>query len=115
MIEPDTLLIVETRSGLAALRYVELLNKLVESEHLLLRARIPAQQRKEVDDCLGEISLLAETVRHLACLRIVPLQREHGEAQAVAVALAQLALPSGLSSRGRCAKRGIVSSQPKAL
>ena len=59
MVEPDALLIVEACASLRALVDVERLHKLVKSEELLLCAWIPAEQCKEVDDCLGEVSALA--------------------------------------------------------
>lgn len=42
VIEPDTFLIVELGTGLGTLGDIESLDKLLQGEHLLLRARIPA-------------------------------------------------------------------------
>ena len=59
MVEPDALLVVELGTALRAFADVEGLNQLFETEELLLGAGIPAQQRQEVDHCLGEIATLA--------------------------------------------------------
>ena len=59
VVEPDALLEGELCAGLGALGEVELRDELVHGEHLLLGAGVPSQQRQEVDDSLGEVSLLA--------------------------------------------------------
>ena len=104
MVEPDTFLIVELRAALRALGDVEDLHQFVEREDLLLGAGVPAQQREEVDDGLGEVAALAIAARHLTRLGVVPLQGEHGEAEAVAVALRQLALALGLEQQRKVGK-----------
>ena len=86
VVEPYTFLIVKPCSCLAAFRYVELLYKLVDSKQFLLRTRVPAQQGKEVDDSLGEVSAFTEAAAYLACLGVVPLKREYGKSETVAVA-----------------------------
>ena len=99
MVEPYGFLVVELRTGLAALLDVELADQLVERKQLLLRARIPAKQREEVDYRLGEIALLAEAVAYFAGLGVVPFQGEYGETEAVAVTFAELALAVGLQEQ----------------
>ena len=99
MVEPDALLIVEACACLRALVYVECLYEFVEREELLLCAWVPAQQREEVDNGFGEVSALAIARRNVARLRIVPFEREHGEAKAVAVALREFALALGLEQQ----------------
>ena len=59
MVEPDALLVVELGTALRAFTDVEGLNQFFEAEELLLGAWVPAQQRQEVDHCLGEIAALA--------------------------------------------------------
>ena len=106
MVEPDALLVVELRTGLRATRDVEGFHELVEREELLLGAGIPAQQGQEIDYGLGEIAALAIAARHLARLRVVPLQREHGEAQSVAVALREFSLAFRLEQQRQMGKAG---------
>ena len=79
MVEPYTLLIVKSRSRLAALGYVKQFSQFVNRVHLPLSSGIPAQERKEVDYRLGEISAFAIARRHLARLRVVPFEREYWE------------------------------------
>ena len=105
MVEPDALLIVELGTRLRALVDVELLNKLVEREHLLLCTGIPAQQGEEVDNSLGEVAAFAIARRDVAGLGVVPLKREYGETETVAVALRELALALRLEQKrqvGEC-------------
>ena len=113
MVEPDALLEVELGTRLRALVYIELLNKLVKREHLLLCTRIPAQQGKEIDYSLGEVAALAIARRYVACLGIVPLQREYGETEAVAIALREFALALRLEQQrqmGEC-RHGVFPSE----
>ena len=99
MVEPDALVVGKLRSGLRALRDVEQRHKLVQGEEFLLRAGIPAQQGEEVDDSLGEVAVLTVATAHVAGLRVVPLQGEHGESQTVAVAFRQLAFAVGFQQQ----------------
>ena len=70
----------------------ELSNKFVHRHNLLFFARVPAEQCKEIHHSLWQIAALAIAHRHCSCLRVVPLKREHREAELVAVALAELTL-----------------------
>ena len=79
MIEPDTFLIVELGTSLAATREVEQLDQFVHRHHLLVVARIPSQQSQEVDHSLWQIALFTVAAGHLTALRIMPLQWEHRE------------------------------------
>ena len=86
MVEPYTFLVVEPRTRLGALVQVEQPHQLVEREHLLVGARVPSQQSKEINYCFREIAVLAVSSRHLPSLGVCPLQREYRESQPVAVA-----------------------------
>jgi len=92
MIEPDALLIVELSASLRAARDVECLDELRHGEDLLFGAWIPAQQSEEIDHSLREVAALAIARADLRGLRVVPLEWEDREAEAVAIALAQFAL-----------------------
>ena len=104
MVEPDALLVIELRTGLRATRNVESLHELVECEHLLLGTGIPTQQSQEVHHCFGEVAALAIAAADLARLRIVPLQREHREAQTVAVTLREFSFAFRLQQQGQVGK-----------
>ena len=106
MVEPYTLLVVELGTGLATPADVESLHQLAEREYLLLCTGVPTKQCKEVDDSLGEIALLTVACRHLTTLRVVPLKREHGEAQPVAIPLRELALALGLEQQRQMCEAG---------
>ncbi len=106
MVEPDAFLIVELRAGLRTAADVERLDQFVEREDFLFGTGVPAQHGQEVDDGLGEIATLAVTRAYLARLGVVPLKREHGESQAVAVALRQFALALGLEQQGQMGEAG---------
>ena len=113
MIEPYTLLIVETCTGLAALVNVEGLDKFLQREHLLFCTRVPSQQSQEIDHSLGEVATLPVSRRDLATLGVVPLQREHREAQSVAVTLGELALTLGFEQQWQMGepRHGILPSE----
>ena len=100
MVEPLGFFVVELGSALAAVGQVEVADKLVHRHDLLVVPRIPAEQGKEVHDSLGEIAALAVAGGYFAGLRVVPLEGEDREAEAVAVALAEFAIPFGLQEQG---------------
>ena len=92
MVKPYALLIIKACSCLRAFCYVELLYEFVEGEHLLLCARVPSQQCKEIEHSLGEVTLLAETIAYLTRLGVMPLEREYREAKAVAISFREFSL-----------------------
>ena len=96
VVEPCTFLIVKLGTGLAAMLQREELDELVHRHQLLVIARVPTQQGEEVDDRFGQVACLTIARRDFTTLGVVPLQGEDGEAQAVAVALAQLSIALGL-------------------
>ena len=113
MVEPDALLEVKLGSCLRAAGDIESLHQLVEREDFLLCARIPAQQCKEIDYCLWEITALTITRRNFAGLRIVPLQWEYRETETVAITLAQLTLTLWLEKQWKMgkARHGILPAE----
>ena len=113
MVEPYTFLIVESRARLTAFRDVKQFCQFVNRVHLPLSARVPSQESQEVDYRLGEISAFAVSRRHLARLRVVPFEREYGESQSVAVALAQFTLAFRLEQQWQMGKsrHGVLPSE----
>ena len=106
MVEPRGLDIVELRAVLRAFLQVEQLDHLVQAHHLLVVAGIPTEQGQEIHHGLGQIALLAIAGAYLAALGIVPFEGKHGEAEFVAVALAQLAVAHGLQQQGQVGEAG---------
>ena len=104
MVEPHTFLIIELSSRFAAMAQIEKPHKIVHRHQLLVIARVPAQQSKEVDNSFGQISRLAVTGRHLTRFRVVPFQREHRKAKTVTVALAELTVTFGLQQQRQVSK-----------
>ena len=92
MVEPFSLFIIKFGSALAATAQIEAMDQFVHAHYFLIITRIPSQQGQEVDNRFGQVTALAITRRNLTALRVMPFQREHREAQAVTVTLAQLAV-----------------------
>ena len=106
VVEPFAFFVVEFGAALAALLEREELDELVHRQDFLVVAGVPAQQGEEVYDSFGQVSGLAVARRNLARLGIVPLEREYGESQAVAVAFAQFALTVGFQQQRQVGKAG---------
>ena len=92
MVEPDALLEVELGTSLGTAGDIESLHQLIKREDFLLRTRVPAEERQEVDYSLWEVATLTITRRNLTGLRVMPLQWEYRETETVTIALAQLTL-----------------------
>ena len=105
-VEPLAFDVVKLGSALGALREVELLDEFLHGEQFLVCAGVPSEQGKEVDDGVGQVSFFAVARRDVAALRVVPLQGEYGEAEAVAVALGELSFAIGLEQQGQVGKGG---------
>ena len=71
MVEPDALLEVELGTGLGTAGDIESLHQLIEREDFLLRTRVPAEERQEVDYSLWEVATLTITRRNLTGLRML--------------------------------------------
>ena len=106
VVEPDAFLIGELGTSLRTLRDVEQGHQLVEREEFLLSTGIPSQQSQEIDDCLGEVTVLTVAAADVTRLGVVPLQREHREAQSVAIALREFSLAVGLKQQRQVSKAG---------
>ena len=106
VVEPLALLEVEFGALARTVVDGKFLDELVHREHLAVVTGIPAQQGEEVDHGLRQVTGLTVAAGVLTALGVVPVQREHGEAQAVAVALAQLALAVRLEQQRQVNKCG---------
>ena len=90
MVEPEESLDVEVSTVLRTLGKVKEADHLVHSHEVLVIARVPAKQCKEVDHSLRQIAALA--IARIGCVGAwhVPQQWEHREAILVAIALREL-------------------------
>ena len=91
VVEPLAFLVIELGAALAAMGEVEESDHLIEGHQLDVVAGVPPEQCKEVDHGLRQVATLAVARRLFATLRVVPLEGEDGEPEAVTIALAQLA------------------------
>ena len=96
MIEPLALLKIELSPRLTALIKREGLYQLLPSHHFSVIPRVPPQEGKEIDNSLGQVTTLTVPHGNGLTLRVVPLEREYGEAQSIAISLAELTIPFGL-------------------
>ena len=93
VIEPDSFLIIELGTRLAATVQVEQSNQFIHRHYLLIVTGIPSQQGKEIDYRLRQVTRFTVSGRNFVRLRIVPFEGEYGETETVTVTLAQLAVP----------------------
>ena len=104
MVEPDSLVVGELGTSLRALRDIEKRHQFIEGKQFLLCARIPAQQGQEINHRLGEIAVFTIAARDLTRLRVMPLQREYGESQTVAITLGEFTLAIRFQQQGQMRK-----------
>ncbi len=104
VVKPLALLKVELCAALRAVLEGEEVDELVDGKDFLVVAWIPAEQGKEINHSLRQIARLAVARRDFARFRVLPFQREHWEAEAVAVALRQLAFAVGLEQEWKVNK-----------
>ena len=78
---------------------IEERSEFLHAHDLLIGAGIPAQQRQHIDERFRVVPLLAIAAALLLGRWVEPIQREHREAEAIAVALAQLAVAIGLKDQ----------------
>ena len=105
LVVPLGLVGVETGAGLDDALQREHRNQLVQGVELGVVARVPAQESEHVDKGLREVAVLAVAAGDFT-LGIDPAQGEHREAQAVAVALGELALAVRLEQQRQMRETG---------
>ena len=101
VVKPLALVKGKAGAGARAVGEREFCDEFVHTHHLRVVAGIPPEEGEEVNDGLGQIAAFAVAARHVAALGIVPFEGEYGESEAVAVALAELALAVGLEKKGK--------------
>ena len=69
-------------------------------------AGIPAEECKHVDHRLGQVATFAVAAAELAGFGVVPVEREHGETQTVAISFAQFAVAVGFEQEGQVCELG---------
>ena len=106
VVEPLALLEVKFGALAGAVVDAEFLDEFIHRENLTVVTGIPAEQCKEVDYRLGQISFLTIATGVFTALGVVPVEGEHREAQTVTVALAQFALAVGLEQQRQVDKFG---------
>ena len=87
VVEPEESLDIEMCAVLRALGKVEEADHLVHCHEILVVARVPAEQCKEIDHCFRQIATL--TIARISRVGTwhIPQQWEHREAILVAIAL----------------------------
>ena len=93
VVEPFGFLVVEPGAALMDAVHVEAFDQLFHREKLLSRTVIPAEEGEQINKGLREEAGFAETGGGFAGFGVGPVHREDGEAKAVAVAFAELAVP----------------------
>ncbi|OAV63863.1 hypothetical protein Barb4_04651 [Bacteroidales bacterium Barb4] len=104
MIEPLALFIIKLDSALTAITEVEEADQLVQRQYFPIVTGVPAQKGKKVENGFGDIAAFAVACGYFARLRVFPFEWENGEAETVAVALAQFAVSFGLQEQGEMGK-----------
>ena len=99
-VEPLCLIGIEARTALGDLVEGESLDKLIHGKNLLLRAGIPTEKGEHIDERLGKIATLAVTHGGRA-VGGIPLEREDGETELIAIALGELTLTLWFEKQGQ--------------
>ena len=92
VVVPLGFLVSEAGAGFADVLEREEVDQFLEGEDVAVEAWVPTQQGQEVNQGFWQVALFAVSGRYVAGLRVNPAEWEYREAEAVAVALAQLAV-----------------------
>ena len=111
LVEPQGLVRVETGTGFDHTLQVKRRDGLLQRVQFFVIPAAPAQQQEHVEEGFGQIPLLAVADGGVARGRVIPFQRENGEAPFVAVALAELSVSSGFEDERQVRKFGCVPAK----
>src|SRR6185437_12177051 len=95
VVEPFCFFKIEFCASLVNAVHGESLDELFPGEDLLGCAVVPATHRQQIDKRLGEKTCFTETGGGFSRAWVCPVHGENGEAESVAVAFGQLAIPIG--------------------
>ena len=107
LVEPLGFVKIKASARLVHLVEVEGSDEFLQGENFLVGTGVPAQEGQHVDKSLGVEAALAVAGSRFAGFFVVPVQRENGEAEAVAVALGQFAVAIGTKEEGEVGKFGL--------
>ncbi len=107
LVEPLSLVKIKSSARLVHFVEIEGRHEFLQGENFLVGTGVPAQEGQHVDKSLGVEAALAVARSSFAGLFVVPVQRENGEAEAVAVTLGQFAVAIGTQEEGEVCKFGL--------